>query len=217
MSGDSELQRKIEQELEWDPSVDARHIAVAVKNGIATLSGYVEQFSDKTHAEQAAERVHGVMAVIDKIELELPGSAHRNDLDIVESALTALKLNVLIPKDHIKIVAQNGWITLEGSVEWQYQRMAAEDTVRTIRGIKGISNKISIHAEGLKADIKDKIRSALVRNAQLDSNQIVIDVSGNKAILSGHVRSWSEKHQAEAATWAAPGIAAVENNIVIAA
>lgn len=217
MSGDSELQRKIEQELEWDPSVDARHIAVAVKNGIATLSGYVEQFSDKTHAEQAAERVHGVMAVIDKIELELPGSAHRNDLDIVESALAAMKLNVLIPKDRIKIIAQNGWITLEGSVEWQYQRMAAEDTVRIIRGIKGISNKISIQAEGLKADIKDKIRSALVRNAQLDSNRIVIDVSGNKAILSGHVRSWSEKHQAEAATWAAPGIAAVENNIVIAA
>ena len=216
MSGDNELQQKIVQELEWDPSVDARHITVAVKNGIVTLGGYVEQFSDKTHAERAVERINGVLAVIDQVELELPGVSHRNDLDIVESALTAMKLNVLIPKDRLKIIAQNGWITLEGSVDWQYQRMAAEDTVRTIRGIKGISNKISIQAEGLKADIKDKIRGALVRNAQLDSTQIDIDISGNKATLSGHVRSWSEKHQAEAATWSAPGIAAVENNIVIA-
>jgi osmotically-inducible protein OsmY len=217
MNGDSELQNKIVQELAWEPSVDARHITVTAKNGIVTLSGYVEQYSDKTHAERAVERMHGVRALINQIELELPGSLHRNDLEIVESALTALGLNTLIPTDRVKIVAQSGWLTLEGSVDWQYQRMAAEDTVRTIRGIKGISNQITIQAEGLKADIKDKIRSALVRSARLDSSQIAIDIAGSKAILSGNVRSWSERHEAEAATWAAPGIAAVENNIVIGA
>jgi osmotically-inducible protein OsmY len=215
MGSDSDLQQKVMQELEWEPSVDATHIVVAVKNGIVTLSGYVEQYADKPHAERAVERMEGVRALINEIELQLPGSVHRNDLDIVESALTALKLNVLIPRDRVKIVAQGGWITLEGDVDWQYQRMAAEDTVRSILGIKGISNQIGIKAEGLKADIKDKIRSALVRNAHVDANQVNIVVSGNKVILSGNVRSWSEKHQAEAATWSAPGIAQVENNIVI--
>lgn len=215
MSTNNDLQQKVTEELEWDPSVDASHIGVTAKDGIITLTGYVAHYIDKRNAERAARRVADVKAVVDELDLKLPGSFERNDLDIAESALAGLKLNVLVPRDKVQLTVDKGWITLRGEFEWQYQRTAAENTVKFMIGVKGISNYIVVKPIVRAADIKAKIQSALVRNAQLDANQITVDTSGSTATLGGCVRSWAEKKQAENAAWSAPGITDVKNNISI--
>ncbi|MDY7578660.1 BON domain-containing protein [Herbaspirillum sp. RTI4] len=213
MISDSDLQQKVTEELHWEPSIDATHIGVAAKNGIVTLTGYVTRYIEKRNAERAAERVADVKAVVDDIELKIPGASQRNDLDIAESSLTALKLNALIPRERIKLAVENGWITLDGEVDWQYQRIAVEDALKFMLGVKGITNKIMVKPVALISDIQTKIRNALIRNAQIDASQITVETSGNKAILGGKVRSWAERQQAETAAWSAPGISNIENNI----
>lgn len=213
MSANSELQKEVTEELEWDPSVDSSHISVAAKDGIVTLTGYVEHYIEKSSAERAVKRIADVKAVVDELELKLPGASQRNDLDIAESALAGLKLNVLVPRDKVQVTVDKGWITLDGQVEWQYQRSTAENTVKLMRGVKGIINKIIVKPAAQAANIKAKIQSALVRNAQLDANNIKVETNGSTVTLSGRVRSWAEKKQAENAAWSAPGIAEVKNNI----
>jgi len=149
------------------------------------------------------------------LDLKLPGVAYRNDLDIAESAVSALKLNVLIPKDKVQVTVDNGWVVLDGEVDWQYQRNAAEEALRPMLGVKGITNKIHVKPGVRASDVKSKIQSALIRNAQIDSNNISVETEGGTAILRGHVRSWAEKEQAEAAAWAAPGITMVKNDVSI--
>ena len=217
MNSDNELQMKVTQELLWDPAVESMHVVVGVKNGIVTLTGYVQHFGKKQAAQQAAERVAGVKAVVNELDIKLPDSSERNDLDIAESALNALRLNTQVPRDAVKVAVESAWVTLEGSVDWHYQRIAAEHAVKNLPGIKGMINKIEIKPAALKNDIQEKIRNAFVRNAQIDATRVTLKLDGHKAVLAGSVRSWAERAQAESATWAAPGITQVENHILISA
>jgi osmotically-inducible protein OsmY len=215
MNLNSDLQQKVSQELLWDPSLDASHVGVTVKDGIVTLTGYVTSYFEKKVSERIVKRVANVKAVVDELDIKLPGSSERSDLDIAESALLVLQLNVSVPKDRVKLVVENGRVTLDGEVEWQYQRTAAENALKSMRGVKEILNRIMVKPTVSASDVRVKIQSALMRNAQLDANHITISTHGGTVILGGHVQSWAEKEQAEAAAWSAPGITKVENNVGI--
>jgi len=217
MSSNSELQQNVMDELLWDPCINAEHIGVTAKDGIVTLTGYVSNYFEKKKCERVAKRVANVKIVVDELDIRLSGSAERTDLEIAESALETLKLNVLIPRDGVQLTVDSGRIVLEGEVDWQYQSNAAEESLHNMVGVKGIINKIRIKPSVRPADVKARIQSALVRNAQIDASHIRVETSGGKATLSGHVRNWSEKEQAEAAAWSAPGITEVVNNVEIEA
>ena len=213
MKTDSELRRDVERELEWDPSIDARNIGVAAKNGVVTLTGYVSSYSDKWRAERIAKRVAGVSAIANEIEVKL--STERTDPDIAEAARAALKADSRLPADRIKVIVERGWVTLEGTVDYYYQKSAAESDVRYLTGVKGVTNALVVTPKVSPTDIRMKIEEALKRSAQLDANRISVETEGSKVILSGTVRSWAEREEAEMAAWAAPGVTQVENKIKV--
>jgi osmotically-inducible protein OsmY len=213
---DTKLQHDVLAELEWDPSVDASQIGVTAKDGVVTLTGVVSSFADKMAAERAAKRVYGVRAVANDIEVKLPGGAERSDTEIAAAAVNALKWDTSVPGEAITVTVRNGWITLEGEVEWFYQKDAAERAVRLLKGVKGVVNNIKVKSRVKPGDIKDKIEEAFKRNAEIDARRITVEAQDGKVILSGRVRSWAERDEAEQAAWSAPGVTAVENHITVA-
>jgi osmotically-inducible protein OsmY len=210
-----ELQQDVLAELQWDPKVNAAEIGVAVSNGIVTLSGYVPSYVEKVNAERAAKHVYGVKAVVNKIEVKPFGEESRTDTDIAEETVRALKWNLLVPSKKIKVSVSEGVVTLDGEVNWRFQKEAAEDAVRYLPGVKGVENRIKIRPRVSPVELQSNIAEALKRSAEVDANRIVVEVQGGKVKLSGKVRSWAEREEAERQAWAAPGVESVENLVVV--
>jgi osmotically-inducible protein OsmY len=215
MRSDSEIERDVKEELQWDPDLDATDIAVSAKKGVVTLTGFVRSYTDKYEAEAAAKRVAGVAGVANDIEVRMPSVDERPDPEIARDAVAAIKSQLPISSEHIKVVVKNGWVTLEGQVEWQYQRSTAETAVRRIKGVKGVSNLIQIKPRAAPAEIKKKIQEAFKRNAEVDANRIMVETNGGEVILKGTVRSWIEREEAERVAWSAPGVTKVEDHIIV--
>lgn len=215
MISDSRIRQDVIDELEWDPSVDSREIGVAVKDGVVTLTGTVDSFSEKLQAERDAERVHGVRAVANELEVKLPGAMMRTDADMAKAAADALKWNTLVPEDKVKVSVDDGWVTLRGEVDWRFQRQAAEQAVEHLAGVRGITNLITIKERVRPEDVKERIEKALERSAELESKNIHVSVSDGKVTLRGTVRSAADRNEAEWAAWAAPGVTDVENLITV--
>jgi osmotically-inducible protein OsmY len=215
MKSDSEIERDVKDELSWNPDLDATDIAVSVKRGVVTLTGFVRSYTDKFEAEAAAKRVSGVVAIANDIEVRMPSVDERPDPEIARDAVAAIKSQLPISSEKIKVIVKNGWITLEGQVEWQYQRSTAEHSVRRIKGLKGVSNMIQLKPHAQPSEIKRKIQEAFRRNAEVDSNRIIVEADGGVVTLKGTVRSWVEREEAERAAWAAPGVTSVVDQIVV--
>jgi osmotically-inducible protein OsmY len=212
---DLDLKRSVESELNWEPSVNAAEIGVAVKDGVVTLAGRVESYWEKVGAEDAAARVSGVKAVVNELEIRLPNSSERTDEDIARAAVNALEWSVSVPSDRIKVKVSKGWITLEGTVDWRYQKTAAEEAVRNLTGVKGVSNLVDVKPHVSKSEVKTAIEAALKRSAQVDAQRIKVETDGDKVTLRGTVRSWFERAEAERAAWRSPGVRSVDNRITI--
>jgi len=216
MRSDSDIKRDVEAELESDPSIDATDIAVAVKNGVVTLSGFVPKFMDKLEAEAAAKRVAGVVGLANDLEVRLPLSDKRPDPEIARDAVAAVKTQLPFSWQQIKVIVDKGWVTLEGQVEWNYQREEAERAVRRVKGVTGVINTIQLKPRVEPSEIKRKIEEAFRRSAEIDASRITVETNGGEVVLRGTVRSWAERQEAERAAWKAPGVTRVVNQIAIA-
>ena len=215
MKSDNEIERDVRDELKWDPDLDATNIAISVKDGVVTLAGFTKSYTDRLEAELAAKRVAGVRAVANDIEVRLPAIDQRPDPDIARDAVASLKSELPISHDRIKVIVKDGWITLEGAVEWQYQKTTADTVVRKVKGVKGVTNVITVKPKVEPSELKRKIQEAFKRNAEVDADRITVEAHGSEVVLKGTVRSWIEREEAERVAWSAPGITHVEDRIVV--
>ena len=216
MSVDAQLQKAVLAELKWEPSVKAGHIGVAADNGVVTLTGHVEHYAQKRAAAEAARRVKGVKAVAEEIEVRLPSELALHDDAIASAAIHRLQSNIHVPKDAIKIDVEKGWVSLRGTVDWNFQREAAAQDVRMVHGVRGVSNLITIKPQVDVSAIADDITHALHRSWFFDPQTIRVKADEGKVRLSGTVRSPNEMRVAARTAWAAPGVIDVVNDLVVA-
>src|SRR3984885_1995906 len=207
---DSDIKRDVEDELRSDSEIDATDIAIAVKHGVVTIAGFVRSFRQRRKAEQDVKRVAGVVGVANNIEVRIPINHH-----IAPDAVEAIKGELPYSWEEIKVIVEDGLITLEGEVEWHYQRQRAEDAVQYLRGVRGVINLIEVRPRVAPIEIKRKIEEALRRAAEIDAGRISVEANGSEVILRGTVRSWAEREQAERTAWCAPGVARVDNRIKV--
>jgi osmotically-inducible protein OsmY len=213
MRSNAAIREDVLLELKWDPKIKSDDIAVAVKDGVVTLSGFVSSYWELDAAEKAAKRVYGVKGVANDLEVKL--FWQRTDPEIARSAIQALESHVSIPSDRIKVSVKNGRVTLEGTVEWEFQKILAQSAVKKLRGVSGVVNKIEVKPPVSPSDVREKIVEALRRSAELDARRIRVEANGTEVRLYGTVRSWAEREEAEQAAWSAPGTTKVENHITV--
>ena len=211
---DNSIRDDVLLELKWDPKISsASDIAVAVKGGVVTLSGFVPSFWEKDAAEKAVKRVYGVRGIANDIQVKL--FWRRTDPEIARDAVHELESHVSIPADSIKVTVKDGWVTLEGTVDWEYQSSVAESAMKKLKGVSGVTNKIQVRPKASAAEVKSKIEEALRRSAELDARRITVAIEGSTVKLYGAVSSWAEREEAERAAWSAPGTTMVENHILV--
>ena len=215
MKTDSQLQRDVFEELRWDPRIREAEISIAVKDGVVTLSGFVDSYAQRNAAERAVERINGVKAVAEELQVRIPGSLHRSDTDIAHHAVAALEWDVEVPDDKIRVKVDNGRITLEGEADWQYQRLAAERAVRYLTGVKGVTNQIRIAPRVSSYDVSQRIKDALRRSAESDAQKIEVEAKDGRVTLRGSVHSWADRAEAERAAWGAQGVTEVDDRITV--
>lgn len=217
MKSDAQLRSDIVAELSWDPAITATDVGVIVKDGVVTLTGHPSSHAEKYAIERAAQRVKGVKALAIEMPVKLASDYTRTDADIAMAVERAIEWNVLVPDDKIHPMVENGWVTLNGEVEWDYQRRAAEFAVRDLLGVTGVLNRVVVKPKFTAADVEKKIREALERQADREAERIKIEVNGAHVTLSGKVHSWAERKAAQGAAWSAPGVANVINNLLVEA
>ena len=215
MKTDQQLKQDVTHELQWEPSVNETHVGVSVKDGIVTLSGHVPTYGEKYGAEKGAKRVLGVKAVANELDVKIASDRKRSDEEVASACVNALRAHAAVPDEQIKIVVGSGWVRLEGTVEWQYQKTAAENALRYLHGVCGISNDIRLKPCASASDVKDKIEAAFKRSAEIDAKRISVETRDGRVTLHGQVRSWSGRNEAQHAAWSAPGVSAVENDIIV--
>ncbi len=215
MKTDADIKRDVEAELQWTPDVDQTDIAVKITGGAVTLTGYVPNDFQKSRAEAAVKRIVGVRAVANDIVVRLPADDTATDPEIAREAVSALKHALPLAADNVRVLVHQGHLALEGTLEWHYQREAAESTVRRIRGVLGVRNSIALKPGVAASDIRQKIEQAFRRNAAVDAQRITVETRGAEVTLRGEVRSWAERDEAQQTAWAAPGVAAVKNEITV--
>jgi len=215
MRTDSDVKRDVEDELKYDPDLSTAEIGVSVKNGVVALTGFVRSYSQKLQAETDAKRINGVLGVANDLEVRFESVDARPDPDIARDVIAQMKLELPFSYEKIKTVVKNGWVTLEGDMEWNYQRTRAESAALRVKGVLGVSNFIKVAPRVSPVEVKSKIENALKRSAQLDASRIIVEANGSEVVLKGTVRSWAEREEAERAAWLAPGVTKVDDRIAI--
>ncbi|AEB42617.1 MULTISPECIES: BON domain-containing protein [Micromonospora] len=214
---DEQLQRDVLAEMHWDARVHPNEIGVSAKDGVVTLTGWVDSYVKKWAAEEAAHRVRGVKAVANDLEVRLPTAAERTDADLAAAATRALEWDALVPSQNIHVTVTKGWVTLSGEVEWEFQRRSAKRAVRRLSGVRGVTNQISLRPR-VKVDVaaaRDRIEEALIRAVDTPGERLSVTIEGDKVVLTGVVRSWREREEAARVAWSTPGVMSVENRIVV--
>jgi osmotically-inducible protein OsmY len=212
---DKDVKLHVQNALDWEPSFDASDIGVSVDEGVVTLRGNVKSFFEKVTAERTSLHVFGVKAVANDLVVHLPSDLERNDTEIAQAAITALKWNSTIPADRVAVTVANGWLTFSGTLDWNYQKDAASRAVRDLRGVQGVANNITVKPLVKTTDVRNKIEDAFKRSAELDARRISVVAEDGKVILSGNVHSWAERQEAERAAWAAPGVTQVDDRLSV--
>jgi len=212
---DSSLRQNILDELEFEPSIDANDIGVAVEDGIVTLSGHVQDYRQKQAAERAVARVKGVRGIAEAIEVRYPGGPGVADDEIAKRVLDTLKWSTLVPDGKVQVTVEQGWVTLSGKLEWNYQKVGAANAIRDLNGVIGVSNKIELRPRATPVDVKQRILDALRRNAEVEAHDIKVDVAGDTVTLKGRVKTWNERWLVEDTAWATPGVTHVSDELTV--
>lgn len=215
MITDAEIKKNVEEQLSWEPGLDAGEIGVAVKDGVVTLAGFAKSYAEFYAAERAAKKVKGVRAVANDVQVRLPDADRRPDPDIAREAAEALKRQMPAACEQIQVIVEDGYVKLLGDVEWKYLKDVAERAVRGIKGVRAVSNIIAVRPKVQPVELKQKIEAAFVRNAQLEAHRVQVETDGNVVTLKGHVHAWAERQEAERQAWAAPGVAEVRNFLTV--
>ena len=212
---DKDLKQHVQSALDWEPSLDASDIGASVDEGVVTLRGNVASYAEKVTAERVGLRVYGVKAVANDLVVRLVTGFERTDTEIAQAAVAALKWNTMVPPDRVTVTVTDGWVSLKGTLDWQYQKDAAGRAVRDLTGVKGVTNYINVQPRVKTLDVREKIVEAFKRSAEIDARRVNVTATEGKVILSGNVHSFAERQEDERAAWAAPGVTQVEDRLTI--